>query len=136
MRFNVLKSVRGFWKDQKGTLSVEAAIVMPLLFWAITASFTFIQAPHNRQAQPRAFVARERHILINIVQPAQIARPNLHGFAAQNITDRVIGTKSGCLGLIAMEKGEGRGDRPEQQRHNNRGINRQRALLIIQEPAN
>ncbi len=54
MRFNVLKSVRGFLNDQKGTLSVEAAIVMPLLFWAITASFTFF---HGYKAQTSAFRA-------------------------------------------------------------------------------
>ena len=50
----LIKSARGFWGEQKGSLSVEAAIVMPLLFWAITATFTFF---HAYKAQTGAYRA-------------------------------------------------------------------------------
>jgi len=54
MTSKIHRSVRGFLGDQKGTLSVEAAIVMPLLFWAITATFTFF---HGYKAQTSAYRA-------------------------------------------------------------------------------
>ena len=50
----IITAIKGFSREQKGSLSVEAAIVMPLLFWAITATFTFF---HGYKSQTSAFRA-------------------------------------------------------------------------------
>lgn len=33
--------VRGFWEDTEGAVTVEFVIMMPMLFWAFMASYTF-----------------------------------------------------------------------------------------------
>jgi len=54
MLHSIQSTCRRFRRDQKGSLSVEAVIILPLLFWAITATFTFF---HTYKAQSAAFRA-------------------------------------------------------------------------------
>ncbi len=45
---------RKFFRDQKGSLAVEAVFAVPMLFWAATATFTFYDAYKAQNASYRA----------------------------------------------------------------------------------
>lgn len=45
---------RRFRKDQRGSLSVEAVIILPMLFWAICATYTYYNAFKVQNAVNRA----------------------------------------------------------------------------------
>lgn len=44
MKLSILSKIRGFLADTKGTASVEAAIIFPVVFWAYAAMFTYFEA--------------------------------------------------------------------------------------------
>ena len=44
MKLSLLSKIRGFLQDTKGTASVEAAIIFPVVFWAYAAMFTYFEA--------------------------------------------------------------------------------------------
>lgn len=52
--FIKFKSLRGLVKEERGSLSVEAALIFPLLVWGIVAMFTFFQAYKAQNAAYRA----------------------------------------------------------------------------------
>ena len=45
---------RPFSEDQRGSLSVEAVLILPILFWAICATYTFFHAFKVQNAANRA----------------------------------------------------------------------------------
>ena len=44
MKLSLLSKIREFLQDTKGTASVEAAIIFPVVFWAYAAMFTYFEA--------------------------------------------------------------------------------------------
>lgn len=50
-----LKSaLQRFIKDTRGTVAVEAVIILPILFWAITASYVYFDANHQNSVNIKA----------------------------------------------------------------------------------
>lgn len=54
MTLSLRTMMKRFRKDQAGSLSVEAVIILPLLFWAICATFTYYNAFKVQNAVNRA----------------------------------------------------------------------------------
>lgn len=54
MAFNPKRLPGGFLRDERGTMSIEAAIIIPILFWAICATYTFFQVYKVQNATFRA----------------------------------------------------------------------------------
>lgn len=54
MFIKLFKPFRSFKDDQRGSLSVEAVLVLPLLFWAICATYTYFHAFKVQNAANRA----------------------------------------------------------------------------------
>ena len=54
MKKIILNAFRYFRTDQRGSLSVEAVLAVPMLFWAATATFTFYDAFKAQNASYRA----------------------------------------------------------------------------------
>jgi len=52
--FYKFKGIRGLVDEQRGSLSVEAAMIVPLLVWGIVAMFTFFHAYKAQNAAYRA----------------------------------------------------------------------------------
>ncbi len=52
--FSKFRGFRGLLTEQRGSLSVEAAMIVPLLVWAIVAMFTFFHAYKAQNAAVRA----------------------------------------------------------------------------------
>lgn len=50
----VLRALRHFWRDQRGSLSVEAALILPLLTWIYVGSFVWFDAFRTQNANLKA----------------------------------------------------------------------------------
>lgn len=46
--------LQSFWEDARGTLTVEAVITVPLLFWATAATFDFFEVHRYKSVREKA----------------------------------------------------------------------------------
>ena len=47
-------ALQSFWKETKGAITVETVIAVPLLFWAITATFEYFEVHRYKSAREKA----------------------------------------------------------------------------------